>query len=116
MLVDTTVWVDHLRRGDSVLVGLLEHSQVAVHPFVVGELSCGHIRHRPALLTALGRLPTVPVLEHDDVLAFLETNKLAGRGLGWIDVHLLASAATAGEKLLTRDRRLRGAAETLGLA
>jgi predicted nucleic acid-binding protein len=82
MLVDTTVWVDHLRRGDAVLVGLLELFQVTVHPFVFGELSCGYILNRPAVPTALGRLPFVPVLEHDDVLAFLETNKLAGRGRG----------------------------------
>ena len=62
MLVDTTVWVDHLRRGDAVVVDLLEHLQVTVHPFVVGELACGHIRNRPAVLAALGRLPAVPVM------------------------------------------------------
>ena len=82
MLVDTTVWVDHLRRGDEVLVGLLEHLQVTVHPFVVGELACGHIRNRPAVLAALSRLPAVPVIEHADVLAFIEVNQLVGRGRG----------------------------------
>jgi predicted nucleic acid-binding protein len=116
MLVDTTVWVDHLRRGDAVVVDLLEHLQVTVHPFVVGELACGHIRNRPAVLAALGRLPAVPVMGHADVLAFIEANKLMGRGLGWVDVNLLVSADAAGEKLLTRDRRLRDAAESLGLA
>jgi predicted nucleic acid-binding protein len=116
MLVDTTVWVDHLRRGDEVLVGLLEHLQVTVHPFVVGELACGHIRNRPAVLAALSRLPAVPVMEHADVLTFIEVNRLMGRGLGWVDVNLLVSAEASGEKLLTRDRRLKGAAESLGLA
>lgn len=75
MLVDTTVWVDHLRRGDAVAVALLEHLQVTVHPFVVGELACGHIRNRPAVLAALSRLPAVPVMGHADVLAFIEANK-----------------------------------------
>jgi predicted nucleic acid-binding protein len=116
MLVDTTVWVDHLRRGDEVLVGLLEHLQVTVHPFVVGELACGHIRNRPAVLAALSRLPAVPVIEHAGVLSFIVVNRLMGRGLGWVDVNLLVSADAAGEKLLTRDRRLKGAAESLGLA
>ena len=116
MLVDTTVWVDHLRRGDSELVSLLQHLQVTVHPFIVGELACGHMKNRPAVLAALCRLPAVRVVEHADVIKFLETKRLMGRGLGWVDVHLLVSAEAAGEKLLTRDRRLKGAAESLGLA
>jgi predicted nucleic acid-binding protein len=116
MLVDTTVWVDHLRRGDSILVGLLQHLQVTMHPFIVGELACGHLKNRPAVLAALCRLPAVPVMEHADVLEFLENKELMGRGLGWVDVHLLVSAEAAGEKLLTRDRRLKDAAESLGLA
>ena len=116
MLDDTTGWVDHLRRGDAVLVGPLEHLQVTVHPFIVGELACGHMMNRSAVLAALSRLPTVPVIGHDDVLEFLEINKLMGRGLGWVDVHLLVSATAAGEKLLTKDRRLKGTAESLGLA
>jgi predicted nucleic acid-binding protein len=68
MLVDTTVWVDHLRRGDSVLVELLEDVQVSVHPFVVGELACGRMRNGDRVLTAVGHLPTLPVREHVDVL------------------------------------------------
>ena len=116
MLVDTTVWVDHLRRGDSILVGLLQHLQVTMHPFIVGELACGHLKNRPAVLAALCRLPAVPVMEHADVLEFLENKELVGGGLGWVDVHLLVSAEAAGEKLLTRDRRLKDAAESLGLA
>ncbi len=115
MLVDTTVWVDHLRRGDDVLVSLLEQQQVSVHPFVVGELACGNLKNRPLVLGALSRLPAVAVVEHDDVLEFLEANRLMGGGLGWIDVHLLVSAKVSGEKLLTRDRRLKDAADTLGV-
>jgi predicted nucleic acid-binding protein len=116
MLVDTTVWVDHLRRGDAVLASLLEHLQVTVHPFVVGEIACGHLKNRRTVVAALRRLPAVPVIAHDEVLKFLEDNKLMGRGLGWVDVHLLVSAMAAGESLLTRDRRLKAAAETFGLA
>jgi predicted nucleic acid-binding protein len=116
MLVDTTVWVDHLRRGDNVLVDLLERLQVSMHPFIVGELACGHLKDRALVLEALGRLPAVPMMEHADVLEFLDANELMGRGLGWVDVHLLMSAEASGEKLLTRDRRLKVAAETLGLA
>jgi predicted nucleic acid-binding protein len=115
MLVDTTVWVDHLRRGDAVLVGLLEDMQVSVHPFVVGELACGRMKHRDHVLTAIDHLPTLPVSDHAEVLEFVEAHQLMGRGLGWVDMHLLASASSAGEKLLTRDRRLRAAAEQIGL-
>ena len=115
MLVDTTVWVDHLRRGDPVLIGLLETQQVAVHPFVVGELACGHLKNRSALLGALGRMPSIAVVAHDDVLAFLASTSLMGCGLGWVDVHLLAAAAAAGERILTRDLRLRDAAVSIGI-
>jgi predicted nucleic acid-binding protein len=115
MLIDTTVWVDHLRRGDAVLVGQLEDMQVSIHPFVVGELACGRMKHRDRVLSAIDHLPTLPVSDHAEVLEFVEAHQLMGRGLGWVDMHLLASASSAGEKLLTRDRRLRAAAEEIGL-
>jgi len=116
MLVDTAVWIDHLRRGDSILVGLLEQVQVAVHPFIVGELACGHLANRAEILDALKALPKAPVVEHSAVLAFVESHALMGRGLGWVDMHLLASASASGERILTRDRRLHTAARDLGLA
>lgn len=92
MLVDTAVWVDHLRRRDPILTGLLEHVQVIVHPFVVGEVACGHLTRRAEILAALESLPKAPVVEHSVVLTFIERHGLMGRGLGWVDMHLLASA------------------------
>jgi predicted nucleic acid-binding protein len=115
MLVDTAVWIDHLRRGDPILVRLLEHVQVAVHPFIVGEVACGHLANRAEILDALEALPKAPVVEHSAVLAFVESHALMGRGLGWVDMHLLASASVSGERILTRDRRLQVAARDLGL-
>jgi predicted nucleic acid-binding protein len=116
VLVDTAVWVDHLRRGDPVLIDLLEEGRVSVHPFVVGEIACGNLAQRAAVLESMQALPMLAVVRHLDVLNFAEEQRLAGRGLGWIDVHLLASASLADELVLTRDRRLRAAAEELGLA
>jgi predicted nucleic acid-binding protein len=116
MLVDTAVWIDHLRRGDPILVGLLEQVRVTVHPFVVGEVACGHLVNRTEVLDALEALPKALIVEHSAVLAFVERNALMGRGLGWVDMHLLASASASGERILTRDRRLEVAARNLGLA
>ncbi|MBL8201725.1 MAG: PIN domain-containing protein [Chromatiales bacterium] len=116
VLVDTAVWVDHLRGSDPVLISLLEEGRVSVHPFVVGEIACGNLTQRAAVLESMQALLMLPVVRHLDVLNFVEEERLAGSGLGWIDVHLLASASAADEPLLTRDRRLRAAAEKLGLA
>jgi len=96
MLVDTSVWVDHLRRRNATLVGLLEQAQVWTHAFVVGELACGNLAQRNKVLSALTALPHAPVASHDEVLAFLETHHLMGRGLGWVDIHLVASARLEG--------------------
>ncbi len=110
ILVDTSVWVDHFRRGNSALVASLEAGEVTTHPFVIGELACGQLRARGRILAMLAGLPTVPALSHDEVLHFLEARKLSGRGLGWLDVHLLAAAALSGIALWTLDRRLGQAA------
>jgi hypothetical protein len=115
-LVDTSVWVDHLRVGDRQLAGMLTDEGVLCHPFVVGELACGALRRRGEILELLRHLPQAPIVEHDEVLAFVEGHALAGSGLGWIDVHLLASATLAGERVWTRDRRLAHAARRLGVA
>lgn len=115
MLVDTSSWVDHLRRRDASLSELLQDGAVWTHPFVIGELACGNLARRAEVLGLLGTLPLVPVADHDEVLAFIERRRLMGRGLGWIDVHLLASAVLASLPLHTSDKRLSAVAHELGL-
>jgi predicted nucleic acid-binding protein len=115
MLVDTSVWVDHLRRSNATLVGLLEQAQVWTHAYVIGELACGNLAQRDKVLNALAALPQAPVASHDEVLAFLDTHRLMGHGLGWIDVHLLASAKLARLPFWTLDKRLAAVATTLQL-
>ena len=115
MLVDTSVWVDHLRRRNATLVALLEQTQVWTHAFVVGELACGNLGQRDKVLTALAALPHAPMASHDEVLALLETHRLMGRGLGWVDVHLLASAKLAKVPFWTLDKRLAAVATALQL-
>lgn len=117
ILVDTAVWVDHLRHGDAELIDLLERAKVLMHPFVVGELACGSLRHRASILEMLQDLPAAVLAEGDEVLGFIERHALHGKGIGYVDVHLLASVAlTAGTKLWTRDKRLRAIAQSLGCA
>jgi predicted nucleic acid-binding protein len=115
ILVDTSVWVDHLRRGRPHLAARLEQGAVAYHPFVVGELACGRIANRTAVLQNLQELPTTPVAEQDEMLTFIEQESLQGRGLGWVDIHLLAAARLSGCPLWTLDRALAEAAGGLGI-
>jgi predicted nucleic acid-binding protein len=115
MLVDTSVWVDHLRRRNATLVGLLEQAQVWTHAFVVGELACGNLAQRNKVLSALVALPHAPVASHDEVLGFLETHHLMGRGLGWVDVHLLVSARLGRLPFWTLDKRLAAVVSALQL-
>jgi predicted nucleic acid-binding protein len=113
-LVDTSVWVDHLRRADECLSNLLEQGQVAMHPFVVGEIACGSLADR-SVIELLLELPSATVADDEEVLQFIEGRSLHGNGIGFVDVHLLASAALGhGMKLWTRDKRLRAAAQRLG--
>lgn len=115
ILVDTSVWVDHLRRSDRALAELLERGRVLMHPFVVGEIACGSLAERRVTLDLLQDLPSAVVAEADEVLRFIEQRGLHGKGIGFIDVHLLASTAlTAGARLWTRDKRLHVVAEELG--
>jgi predicted nucleic acid-binding protein len=115
ILVDTSVWVDHFRKGDPQLTGLLELGVVAMHPFVVGELACGSLADRSTILELLQDLPTAVVAESEELLGFIERHGLHGKGIGYVDVHLLASVTlTDGAKLWTRDKRLRAAADELG--
>lgn len=117
ILVDTSVWVDHLRRGDAGLIDLLERSSVVMHPFVIGELACGNLRERESILELLHDLPAAVVASPQEVLTFIGRHSLQSRGIGYVDVHLLASVAlTPGARLWTRDTRLRRTAELLGCA
>jgi hypothetical protein len=117
ILVDTSVWVDHLRASDSRLVALLQSGQVLAHPFVIGEIALGYLNQRQIVLADLANLPQATVARDNEVLHFIDRNGLAGTGLGYVDAHLLASAQlVAGTALLTRDKRLQGAAIRLNLA
>jgi predicted nucleic acid-binding protein len=115
ILVDTSVWVDHLRDGDKILAELLNTSRVLAHPFVIGEIALGHLRRRETILEALHDLPQAPPATDAEVLALIAGNGLAGLGIGYIDAHLLASARIAASQLWTRDRRLARVAGALGL-
>ena len=116
MLVDTSVWIDHLRHGDATLTAALEAGQVWMHSFVLGELACGNLRSRVEVLGLLQALPPMPVSTDKEVLFFIDQHELMGRGIGYVDVHLLASARLGGAQLWTRDKRLHTVAAELGLA
>lgn len=117
ILVDTSVWVDHLRRTDTGLSDALERGAVLMHPFVVGELACGSLNERAAILELLQDLPAAVTADNGEVLGFIERHRLHGKGIGYVDVHLLASVAlTDGSKLWTRDKRLHSVAQGLALA
>jgi predicted nucleic acid-binding protein len=116
ILVDTSVWVDHLRHGNSQLKTLLGAGQVVIHPFVVGELALGNLRQRNAVLSALRDLPHAVSASNEEVLDFIESQALPGLGIGLVDAHLLASARLTSAHLWTRDKRLSAAADKLGLA
>jgi len=114
MLVDTSVWIDHFRRGNQTLATRLEDGIVRCHPFVIGELACGGLADRDHVLALLAVLPQPPLAEHGEVLEFVDRNGLDGSGLGWIDVHLLASARLGGIGIWTLDRKLKRAAVGIG--
>ena len=111
ILIDTSVWIDHLRQGDAILADMLDHGRVLIHPFVIGGLATGSLRQREVILHALRGLPRAIVARDREVLDFIERETLFGSGLGYIDVHLLASVRlTPGAALFTRDKRLNAAA------
>jgi predicted nucleic acid-binding protein len=116
ILVDTSVWIDHLRSGEPLLVAALEGGRVMMHPFVLGELACGNLANRSEVLELLGGLPAAPTATDPEALEFIERRTLMGQGIGYIDVHLLASIALSGDaRLWTRDRRLAAVATELDL-
>ena len=117
ILVDTSVWIEHLRTSNEMLIALLNGGEVLGHPFVIGELALGSLRRRDAFLSDLWDLPQATVAWDEEVLDLIDRETLFGRGIGYVDAHLLAAARlTAGTKLWTRDRRLQAVATELGLA
>lgn len=113
ILVDTSVWVDHLRKGNDALAALLLKAEVACHPMVIGELACGNLERREEVLALLHALPSTERVSDDEVLFFIEQHRLGGRGLGLVDMHLLASCALSAATLWTFDRRLQQAADAV---
>lgn len=117
ILADTSVWIDHLRRGDRALARALDAGSIVMHPIVIGELACGTLQRRAEILALLKDMQPAPVATDDEALAFIEQRSLSGRGIGYADVQLLASAALGADtKLWTRDRKLAAVAKSLGLA
>jgi hypothetical protein len=117
ILVDTSIWVDHLNAAGHPLELFLELGQVMMHPVVLGELACGNLRNRQQILTLLRQLPTARCASHGEVLYFIEQKGLMGKGIGYVDAHLLAAVALGGMQYLwTRDQRLAQTAEALGVA
>jgi len=116
VLVDTSVWVNHFRQGSRRLEGLLMDAEVMCHPFIIGELVCGNLQNRNEIISLLQSLPMALIIEFDEFLFFIERNQLMGKGVGLVDVHLLASAQLTGVPLWTADKRLKSAADQLELA
>jgi predicted nucleic acid-binding protein len=115
ILVDTSIWVDHLRSRHLDLVAWLENDEVLAHPFVIGELACGDLRRRDEILGLLASLPSAPLAAHDEVMALVESQRMFGRGIGWVDAHLLTSARLSGARLATLDKPLARAARMIGV-
>jgi predicted nucleic acid-binding protein len=113
VLVDTSVWVSHLKAGNAELANLLNDGNVLCHPFIVGELACGNLRDRSLVLSYLQLLPMSVEVEHDEVLSFIADNHLMGKGIGYVDAHLIASAVLTDASLWTLDRKLSNAADIL---
>jgi predicted nucleic acid-binding protein len=117
ILADTAIWVDHLHHGDDRMAALLDAGYVVMHPYIIGEIALGNLRNRAGILDRLRLLPMTTAATDEEVLGFIERHRLFGAGVGYVDVHLLASTLlTAGARLWTRDRRLKEAAERLDIA
>ncbi|CAN5207989.1 type II toxin-antitoxin system VapC family toxin [soil metagenome] len=117
ILVDTSVWIDHLRAGEPLLAEMLNTGSVLTHPFVIGELACGNLRDRQTLLSLLRKLPLAAAANDEEMLFFIEEHRLMGRGIGYIDAHLLAAVSLAGTALLwTRDKPLGAVSRSMKLA
>ncbi|HBA55696.1 MAG TPA: VapC toxin family PIN domain ribonuclease [Syntrophorhabdus aromaticivorans] len=106
VLVDTSVWVSHFRETNDDLAELLNKGEVVCHPFIIGELACGDLKNRVSIIALLEALPMALVVDHEEVLSFVEARKIMGKGLGYVDVHLLAAALLTGVSLWTLDKKL----------
>lgn len=115
ILVDTSVWISHLRYGAPHLKELLNNGEVSCHPFIIGELACGNLKNRSEILTLLHALPMAIMAEHTEVLEFIESHRLMGLGLGLIDIHLLASSLLSEISLWSLDKRLKKAASLFSI-
>ena len=113
VLVDTSVWVSHLRDGNAELANLLNDGRVLCHPLIVGELACGNLKDREAILSFLQLLPMSIEAEHEEVLSFIAINRLMGKGMGYVDVHLMTSAVLTGVSVWTLDKHLAQAADSM---
>jgi len=117
ILVDTSIWIDHLRSSDDLLVTLLNNHRVLMHSMIKGELACGHLRHRLQILTLLKHLPRAAEATNDEAMTFIDNKQLMGRGIGFVDVHLLAATVlTPSARIWTRDNRLSVVAQSLEIA
>lgn len=117
ILVDTSVWIDHLRRTDQALRDLLEAGRVLAHPFIIGEIALGNLRERDLVINSMRDLPQALVADEDEARCFIARHALHGRGIGYIDAHLLASVQlTPDARMFTRDKRLLAVANELGVA
>jgi len=112
VLVDTSVWIDHFRNTNSRLIELLISEEASCHPFIIGELACGNIKNRQEILSLLKALPALPRAEDEEIIFFIETHNIFGKGIGLIDVHLLASCLFKSTPLWSLDKKLK---ETAGL-
>ncbi len=115
VLVDTSIWINHLRTGNRQLEILLLDSEVTCHPYIIGELACGNLKNRDEILDLLQALPIASTIAPDEFLFFVDQHRLIGLGIGFVDIHLLASALLSALRLWTGDRRLRTAASKLGI-
>lgn len=115
-LVDTSIWIDHLRTGNDDLVAMLQDDLVCIHPWIIGELACGNLANRNEVLKLLGSLFPLAPARDEEVLHFVERRRLMGTGVGYMDVHLLAASAIHGVEIWTRDKRLMDVAMDLGVA
>ncbi|MFQ5930560.1 MAG: type II toxin-antitoxin system VapC family toxin [Acidobacteriota bacterium] len=116
VLVDTSIWVQHLRNGEDRLSQLLEAGQVVCHPLIIGELACGNLKNRAEILTLLHALPQATMVENEEALYFIDSHQLMGTGIGIVDVHLFASAKLLTLRIWTSDKPFRDAAKRLELS